>query len=70
MYVFFLPFRNSEKPLPADSAYFTTSESKAKFLTRYNEDIMQEKNKACVDEEASLAKKKVKNLAVNIYSCY
>ncbi|KAG1657995.1 Protein Shroom3 [Nymphon striatum] len=49
---------NIEKQLPADSAYFTTSESKAKFLTRYNEDIMQEKNKAYMDEEASLAKKK------------
>ncbi|ODN06519.1 Protein Shroom2 [Orchesella cincta] len=33
---------NGHAPLPADSAYFTTSESKAKFLTQYNSDIKKE----------------------------
>lgn len=33
---------NGHAPLPADSAYFTTSESKAKFLTQYNKDIKKD----------------------------
>ncbi|CAL8081835.1 unnamed protein product [Orchesella dallaii] len=33
---------NGHAPLPADSAYFTTSESKAKFLTQYNSDITKD----------------------------
>nr|CAD7194644.1 unnamed protein product [Timema douglasi] len=33
--------KSDVSPLPASSAYFTTSESKAKFLTRYSEDMSQ-----------------------------
>ncbi|CAG7717463.1 unnamed protein product [Allacma fusca] len=33
---------NGHAPLPADSAYFTTSESKAKFLTQYVKDMHNE----------------------------
>jgi hypothetical protein len=31
--------KSPETPLPASSAYFTTSESKARFLTRYSQHI-------------------------------
>nr|CAD7585695.1 unnamed protein product [Timema genevievae] len=33
--------KNDVSPLPASSAYFTTSESKAKFLAQYSEDMSQ-----------------------------
>ncbi|XP_063244622.1 uncharacterized protein LOC134545119 [Bacillus rossius redtenbacheri] len=38
-----------ESPLPANSAYFTTSESKAKFLTRYSRDMSQSEQVGAMD---------------------
>lgn len=40
--VAYLRISGDNVQLPADSAYFTTSESKAKFLNRYSKDMQQQ----------------------------
>ena len=59
MFTFFLSFYrcNGHAPLPADSAYFTTSESKAKFLTQYVKDMHNES--LCRTDGQELQKQKV-----------
>ena len=49
---------NGHAPLPADSAYFTTSESKAKFLTQYVKDMHNESISG-TDTSEELIKQKV-----------
>uniref|UniRef100_T1IQV0 ASD2 domain-containing protein n=1 Tax=Strigamia maritima TaxID=126957 RepID=T1IQV0_STRMM len=48
--------------LPADSAYYTTSESKARFLTRYSKDVKQAK----MDDDTMDVGKKKEDLVTSI----
>jgi hypothetical protein len=46
-------------PLSASSAYFTTSESKAKFLTQYGKDMKQSEQLNGLQDDKDLQQKKV-----------
>ena len=63
MRIYLISFRMSgDVQLPADSAYFTTSESKAKFLTRYSKNMQQSQVASLGDVKngSELDEKKVK----------
>jgi len=53
------PADNTVSPLPASSAYFTTSESKAKFLTQYGKDMKQSEQLNGLQDNKDLQQKKV-----------
>jgi hypothetical protein len=53
------PADSRVSPLSASSAYFTTSESKAKFLTRYGRDMKQSEQLNGLTDNEDLQQKKV-----------
>jgi len=53
------PADNTVSPLSASSAYFTTSESKAKFLTQYGRDMKQSEQLNGLQDNKDLQQKKV-----------
>ncbi|XP_069684849.1 protein Shroom isoform X2 [Periplaneta americana] len=53
-----LPSESTVSPLSASSAYFTTSESKAKFLTRYGRDMNQSEHLNGLRDNKELQQKK------------
>jgi protein Shroom len=57
------PADNTVSPLSASSAYFTTSESKAKFLTQYGRDMKQSEQMNGLQDNKDLQQKKEELMA-------